>query len=106
MMKPATQLNQRVMNRCGSVVCVTANDVYSSDFKLKGYCSYEVRGLTSKTMYEASYLTDGNIPNSYEYSNIFYLPEYDKVMAELTENEWYKINPRISAIKQIYQSLL
>ena len=96
MMKPAIQLSQRVMNRCGSVVCVTANNVYNSDFKVKGYCSYEVRGLDSKTTYEASYLSEGNIPNSYEYSNIFYLPQYSRVMAELTEDEWYKINPRSS----------
>ena len=106
MMKPATQLSQRVVNRCGSVVCVTADNVYHKDFKIKGYCSYEIRGLDSKTTYESCYLSNGNTINSYEYGNIFYLPQYGRVMAELTEDEWYKINPRIEAIKQIYQLLL
>lgn len=44
-------------------------------------------------------LSEGNIPNLYEYSNIFYLPQYDRVVAELSEDEWYKVNPRIESIK-------
>ena len=105
-MESATKMNQRVMHRCGSVVCISNNHTFYKDFKLKGYCAYEVQGLKSKTTYDSAYLSDGNMPNTYEYSNIFYLPEYEGVMAELTEDEWYEINPRIPAIKQIYQSLL
>lgn len=54
-MKPATQMSQRVMNRYGSVVCVTSDNVYRKDFKIKGYCFYEIRGFGSKTTYESSF---------------------------------------------------
>ena len=35
-----------------------------------------------------------------------YLPKYGKTVAELSPSKWFKINPRITAIKQIYDELL
>lgn len=54
-MKPTTQMSQRVMNCCKSVVQITSNGVYHKDFKIKGYCSYDIKGLDLKTTYKQIY---------------------------------------------------
>ena len=89
-MKGATEPEQRDMYLKGSVVCITSNKtLIHRNYSLHALCAYEPRGNSSINYYK-----------------IMYLLNYAKTVAELLPSKWYKINPRIEAIKQVYQLLL
>lgn len=80
---------QRGMTFKGSAVCITSNKtLIHQDFSLRALCADKPRGSSS-----------------IDYYRITYLPNHVKTVAELFPCEWYRINPRIPAIKQIYKSL-